>query len=302
MNAKPSDAACGNVPASERVAAQVGEWADKRVATHAEVAECGSAKLCSLWSSVAQADGTDTTDVLTRLACAGAGFAGIDCAQLDAHCHVHHDQHFAMFAQTCPERHFFCMSETPREYEMFAHRGLPQNATLGLGFHPWQVSTDSKANRVMLKEFLAQLPHAWLIGEVGLDFSSKHTHTKEQQRFVFREIAQACATAPAPTTAPAPACATAPTRKRVLSIHAVQATHDTLDILCDTGCINACTCVFHWFSGTSEHLVRAREAGCYFSFSPRALATKRARAYVAQIPPDHVLFESDTFSLDNYVE
>lgn len=254
-----------------------------------------------------------------------AKFGGFGFAHLDAHCHLQHDPYFVAYAQAHPEQHFFCMSETPREYKAFAACGFPENVTIGLGLHPWQLSNTNKNNQAMLAEFLDVLSGAWLVGEVGLDFSSKYAHTKEQQLYAFRVIAESVATAPLPLFVPAssiaspvvpmldpkpvvaaPAAAVpafgapAPPKKRVLSIHAVKAAGHALDVLQETGCLNSCTCVFHWFSGTGEELVRARKAGCSFSFSPRALATKRARAYAAQIPPDRLLFESDAFSLDDY--
>ena len=261
-----------------------------------------------------------------RPACLGVNRGGLGFAHLDAHCHLQHDPCFVAHAQAHPEQHFFCMSETPKEYETFAACGLPENATMGLGLHPWSVSPRFEDVCIMLDNFVRLLPSAWLIGEVGLDFSTKHASTKEQQLYAFRVIAEAVAGAPLPVFAPVPpassqvaplpdfesvapdsaagtpvlAAASALGKKRVLSVHAVQAAGCALDVLQETGCLNACICVFHWFSGTGEELVRARKAGCYFSFSSRALATKRSRAYAAQIPPDRLLFESDAFSLDNY--
>ena len=51
--------------------------------------------------------------------------------------------------------------------------------------------------------------------------------------------------------------------------------------------------IFHWFSGTSDELVRARNAGCYFSVNERMLASKRGREYTRQIPLDRLLLETD---------
>ena len=51
--------------------------------------------------------------------------------------------------------------------------------------------------------------------------------------------------------------------------------------------------IFHWFSGTSDELVRARDADCYFSVNERMLASKRGREYARQIPLDRLLLETD---------
>ncbi|MFQ9751750.1 MAG: TatD family hydrolase [Collinsella aerofaciens] len=51
--------------------------------------------------------------------------------------------------------------------------------------------------------------------------------------------------------------------------------------------------MFHWFSGTSDELVRARHAGSFFSINERMLATKRGREYARQIPLNRLLLETD---------
>ena len=222
------------------------------------------------------------------------GMMRLNPAQLDAHCHLQHDPRFRMYAQTHPDQHFFCMTETPDEYVRFRDAGLPANVSLGLGLHPWRVSADAAIAHAQVDGVLQLLPDAWLIGEVGLDFSPKHAHTRDNQLAAFRAIARAAAR-----------CGTAhgaSVRPRVLSIHAVQAAGVALEILQEAGCFDACTCIFHWFSGTSDQLVAARRAGCCFSFGSRALATKRGRAYAAQLPANHVLCESDAFLLDEWLE
>ena len=222
------------------------------------------------------------------------GAMRLNPAQLDAHCHLQHDPRFRAYAQTHPDQHFFCMTETPDEYVRFRDAGFPANVSLGLGLHPWRVSADAAIAHAQVDGALRLLSYAWLIGEVGLDFSPKHVRTRDNQLAAFRAIARAAAR-----------CGTAHSasvRPRVLSIHAVQAAGEALEILQEAGCFDACTCIFHWFSGTSDQLVAARRAGCYFSFGPRALATKRGRAYAAQLPADRVLRESDAFLLDEWLE
>lgn len=215
-------------------------------------------------------------------------------AQLDAHCHLQHDPRFRAYAQTHTDQHFFCMTEMPDEYVRFRDAGLPANVSLGLGLHPWRVSADAATAHAQANGVLQLLPDAWLIGEVGLDFSPKHAHARDNQLAAFHAIAQAAARCGAAHGASV--------QPRVLSIHAVQAAGEALEILQEAGCLDACTCIFHWFSGTSDQLVAARRAGCYFSFGPRALATKRGRAYAAQLPANRVLRESDAFLLDEWLE
>ena len=82
----------------------------------------------------------------------------------------------------------------------------------------------------------------------------------------------------------------------MLSIHAVHAVDDVLDVFERTGALAADAgnaCIIHWFSGTSDQLTRARRAGCYFSVNPRMLQSKRGRAYAQAIPANHLLLETD---------
>ena len=223
-----------------------------------------------------------------------SGTMRLNPAQLDAHCHLQHDPRFRTYVQTHPDQHFFCMTETPDEYVRFRDAGLPSNVSLGLGLHPWRVSADAAIAHAQVDGALQLLPEAWLIGEVGLDFSPKHASTRDNQLAAFRAIARAAVRCGAAHGASV--------RPRVLSIHAVQAAGDALEILQEAGCFDACTCIFHWFSGTSDQLVAARRAGCYFSFGSRALSTKRGRAYAAQLPANRVLHESDAFLLDEWLE
>ena len=67
----------------------------------------------------------------------------------------------------------------------------------------------------------------------------------------------------------------------------------TLDVLERTGCLDACLCIFHWFSGSQEELTRAIDAGCLFSVNERMLKTKRGRAYARAIPEGRLLIETD---------
>ena len=217
-----------------------------------------------------------------------------DPAKLDAHCHLQHDPCFRAYAQTHPDQHFFCMTETPDEYVRFCDAGLPANVSLGLGLHPWRVSANAAIANAQVDDALQLLSDAWLMGEVGLDFSPKHACTRDNQLAAFRAIARAAAGRTATNGVGA--------RSRILSIHAVQAAGEALEILQEAGCFDTCVCTFHWFSGTSDQLVAARRAGCYFSFGPRALATKRGRAYAAQLPANRVLRESDAFLLDEWLK
>lgn len=146
-----------------------------------------------------------------------------------------------------------------------------------LGLHPWWVPQEGAALDALLAQFDEQLPSTRFVGEVGLDFSSRRVATRDAQLRAFEHIAHACAQVGGVA----------------LSIHCVRAHDDALAILERTGCAAACTCVFHWFSGSSDQLQRAIGLGCWFSVGERMLASKRGRAYARAIPRDRLLMETD---------
>ena len=118
-----------------------------------------------------------------------------------------------------------------------------------------------------------------LIGEVGLDFSNAHAQYAARQIRVFERLVSACSANKV--------------EGRLLSIHAVQSASNVLDILEANGTCQQANVIFHWFSGTSEDLTRARKLGCYFSINERMLQSRRGRAYAAQIEEECLLLETD---------
>lgn len=89
------------------------------------------------------------------------------------------------------------------------------------------------------------------------------------------------------------ACTAQPRAGRVVSIHAVHAATEALDILERHGLPAHATCIFHWFSGSGEDLNRLRALGCLVSVNECMLATRRGRAYARQLPEDALLLETD---------
>ena len=156
------------------------------------------------------------------------------------------------------------------------------NIIAGVGLHPWWLA-DGRcgAAEVDLLCELASREH--FIGEVGLDFSARFAGSEPLQ---IQALDRLCET-----------LAQHPLAGRVISIHAVRSAGTVLDVLESHGLLipnpDSPFIIFHWFSGTSDELVRARNAGCYFSVNERMLATKRGREYTRQIPLDRLLLETD---------
>lgn len=115
------------------------------------------------------------------------------------------------------------------------------------------------------------------IGEIGLDFGWRHQSSKQEQTAMFQAIADWAGKR----------------QGKLISLHSIKASRETLDILESAGALSACTCLFHWFSGPSDQLKRAIDAGCYFSCGVRMLATGKGREYVKAIPSARLLLETD---------
>ena len=167
----------------------------------------------------------------------------------------------------------FCNTVTIDEYEVarkqFATYG---NVRVGLGTHPWWADDSFNAD---LFEQLAS--HERFIGEIGLDLGRRHEENRQAQLDAFSLAAGIC------------------TRQgnKVVSLHAVHASAEVLDVLERTGTLQTCACIFHWFTGPSDVLKRAISVGCYFSAGPRMLATGKGREYVKAIPAGQLLLETD---------
>lgn len=154
----------------------------------------------------------------------------------------------------------------------------------GIGFHPWNVAACSSQELNYELEIFDQLIEedaTGLIGEIGLDFSTKYLYTQDNQRYVLDHILKKAQK----------------TNAQALSLHAVKSTEAVLDMLEQHGILpcsqqNAAV-IFHWFSGNSQELYRARKLGCYFSINQRMLQSKKGRAYLQSIEPCRLLLESD---------
>lgn len=202
---------------------------------------------------------------------------------IDTHCHLD----FAGNAVELAAAYAACggaLSGTcdPRDFERVRAelaRFAPR-VRVGLGLHPWWVADGTCGEgEVALFERLA--PAAPLISEVGLDFQPRRVDTRDVQIEAFERVCLAASRSSAEFP------------RRVMSIHSSAAAMCTLDVLERTGCLDACTCIFHWFSGSQEELNRAIEAGCLFSVNERMLKTKRGRAYARAIPEERLLIETD---------
>lgn len=181
----------------------------------------------------------------------------------------------------------------PREYEATRERAQCHTGIVtGVGLHPWWIA-DVLCDEAEISLLCDIASRERFVGEVGLDFGRRglpaghEDEARAQQLAAFERLCETIATHPL--------------SGRVLSIHAVNAAGTVLDILEQNGLLKADgpddasspVIIFHWFSGASNDLTRARNVGCFFSFNERMLATKRGREYAKQIRENQLLIETD---------
>ena len=184
-----------------------------------------------------------------------------------------------------------CATVTPHEYQRISKElSSFNNIQVGIGAHPWWIH-ENKISLEELKYMSEAISHINFIAEIGLDFSKRYQDPEGQERqlFWFKEICNRVSQ-----------CIAESNTKYVLSIHSVHATTQVLDILESYNLTSHAICIFHWFSGTHDELMRACRLGCYFSINSNLLDSKRSKSYIQTIPADHILLETDMPEQDQY--
>lgn len=200
---------------------------------------------------------------------------------VDMHCHLDRMANAAQVARDARERGMalFCTTVTPDDARAAEARFAEhRHVRVGIGLHPWWVEHGTHGERAAVRT-AALAATSRYVGEVGLDFSFAHIQTRAEQLEAFELICQACASHPTPG--------------RIVSIHAVRAADTVLDVLERYDLPQQATCIFHWFSGTSNDLARLRRLGCHMSINERMLATRRGREYTRQMPLERLHLETD---------
>lgn len=203
----------------------------------------------------------------------------------DAHCHLDlmaHPDAVADEATTLGLSLFACGVD-PRDFARAKKRACNRsNIFSGIGLHPWWL-VDGRCGPAEVNLLCEAAAQERYIGEVGIDFSARFAGSEPLQTQALDRL---CDT-----------LVQYPLTGRVISIHAVRSAGAVLDVLESHGLLipnpDSPVIIFHWFSGTSDELARARNVGCYFSVSERMLASKRGREYARQIPLDRLLLETD---------
>lgn len=199
----------------------------------------------------------------------------------DAHVHLDFMSNAREVAVDAASRDMFLYANTvtPGGYlRTLGEVGDLPRVRVGIGLHPRWVA-DGMCDEADVAHTMELVPTTRWIGEVGLDFSQRYRRGdgEARQMAAFEAMAAACA------------CE----GDRVLSIHAVRSVSTVLDVLERTGCLRRCTCILHWFSGSTDELWRAIRLGCWFSINERQASTRRAKEQLKLMPRERMLLETD---------
>lgn len=182
----------------------------------------------------------------------------------------------------------------------------------GVGMHPWLISKNSITAAEYL-EGLALMTASPLIGEIGLDFGprivgtepSESARMRARQLDAFDEIIGVCTDRTRSKFADERCSNTSVHAQeslpqaeslaytKILSIHCVRAGKELIRILDTHHAWDNCLCICHSFCGDGNSLHELCQRGAWFSVSEQMLATKKGRAYLAQIPLHQLLVETD---------
>lgn len=193
---------------------------------------------------------------------------------IDFHCHLDLYPNARRLAAQVASRNRFTLVVTtsPRAWQATSRVFAGYDSIkVALGLHPG-IAAQKAAERELLISYVCQ---AEFIGEVGLDGSLQHRHTREQQEAILEAVlseSERCG-------------------GKILSVHSRNAAGPVLDYV-ERLC-RASVPVLHWFSGTIEETRRAVAMGCWFSVGPAMLRGAKGRRILEELPIARVLPETD---------
>lgn len=195
----------------------------------------------------------------------------------DFHCHVDLDSNPPDLIQKCEEYQVavLAVTTTPKAWSQNLEwtRGS-RFVHAAVGLHPELVG-ERFSEIELLEQHIAD---THLVGEVGLDGSSKYRNVYFKQKEVFERAL----------------IAANKHGGRVISIHSRKAARDVLRAIERHIDRTRVLCVLHWFSGSIGELREALRLGCYFSVNSSMLASKGGTKLIESIPLDRLLTETDS--------
>ena len=168
--------------------------------------------------------------------------------------------------------HILAVTNTPSVFHFTKNISLKHaNVLPAIGLHPELVNERIGELGFMLKS----IPTEKFIGEIGLDYSNRHSsEDRKLQRKVFKKVLNKCAEV----------------GNRVISIHSRRAASDVISMV---GNNFPGTVILHWYSGGLGDLEQAVLNKFYFSINPAMIKSKAGQNIISRIPQNRVLTETD---------
>jgi TatD DNase family protein len=191
---------------------------------------------------------------------------------VDTHCHIDRYPDPMRVANRAEKEPVDTVAVTnlPSHFQLGSqHTARFRHVRMALGLHPLVAAQ----HRDELPLFRQLATAASYVGEIGLDFSREGKGTADAQVEVFREVLLALGK-----------------RRVFITLHSRQAEGKVTEMLAEFGVGPA---VFHWFTGSPEHLQNAARAGHYFSVNPAMVSSAKGRSLIELMPQDRVLTETD---------
>lgn len=193
---------------------------------------------------------------------------------MDFHCHLDlYPDARQVYAETERRVEFtWLVTTSPRAFAATSNVLRPNDrVAISPGLHP----EIADAKQAELPSLLKQIEGSPIVGEVGLDGSSRYRRHFELQKHIFTSVVHRCQELGG----------------RVLSIHSRGAAAEVLDTLEAHSGFGVA--VLHWFTDSPSLLKRAIVLGCWFSVGPAMLHSANGRKLAGQMPRDRVVPESD---------
>jgi TatD DNase family protein len=163
------------------------------------------------------------------------------------------------------------MTNLPSHYKMGRdHVFGYKHIRLSLGFHPQLAKTSQ--NELPLFDILVNSTS--YIGEIGLDFSSAYSTSKDIQIRSLRHILSKISN----------------NRHKLVSVHSRKAEKELFDLLVEYNIPNV---IFHWYTGSISLIKDIVSSGYYFSINEAMTKSANGRKIISAIPKERILTESD---------
>lgn len=191
---------------------------------------------------------------------------------IDTHFHLDYYKNHSELVKRINDlqQHTICMTSSPGIYN--SCKKLYPNykyIKFALGFHPHNDELRQKD----FDEFVFLFRNSNYIGEVGLDFSKEYERNREMQIKYFSKIIEMCSQ-----------------NNKLVSVHLKNDDGMGIKIL---ERYKPEKCIIHWFNGYYNELKRLIDLGCYFSINENMIHNKVKGKWLAEIPKDKLLVESD---------